>query len=130
MLGEFFKKKENPPTPPATVQPPPIEVGKEVYSKDPKTGQAVYHRAMSAENQQVYMNVIQKNINLAQQFLVASRNFSNYLEQVMVINKGINESEKEIGVTKIKIRDEMKIDNRWDVNMNLGVWERRDPPNG
>ena len=127
---EIFKKKTPLVEEPKSPQPEVLEVGKQITFKDPKTSEHVYQIALSPAQRQEMMVAMQKNGQLAQQFLSASRNFLIFIEQAMIANKNISESEKEINTIKTKFRDDLKLDPRWDFNFNLGVMERREPPNG
>ena len=134
MLGELMKalnpKKETPPTTPELKPTEAFQVGKQVTFKDPKSGEHVYQIAMTAENRAAVMQTMQKNANIAQRFLQTSRQALIFQEQSAQANREITESEKEINTTLDKIRDEMKLDKRWGLNMQLGLLERRDPPSG
>ena len=134
MLGELMKalnpKKETPPPGAQLAPAEAFQVGKQVTFKDPKTGEHVYQIAMTAENRSAIMQAMQKNANIAQRFLQTSRQALIFQDQSAQANKEITESEKEINTTLDKIRDELKLDKRWGLNMQLGLLERRDPPSG
>lgn len=116
----FFNKPE-------TVEPK-VEAGKEIQFKDPKTGELVWQRPLNNDQKKMIMDAMQKNAICAQVFMQLSRSLITAQERLIVENKNILASEKEIGDIVTKFRDEYKLDRRWGLNMNLGVLERRDPP--
>lgn len=129
---DFFKKKQSKVE---TIDIVPQEVaamktGEEVQFKDPKTGEFVYQRAISAEQRKNVMMSMQKNAQLANQYISTSRQALQIEDQIRAINKAITDSEKEINDTITAVRDELKLDRRWGLNMQLGVLERRDAPGG
>src|SRR3990167_10113632 len=131
-MFDFFKPK------PATVQPSPnpalpptdttFEVGKEVQIRDPKTGEYIYRMAMSPENRKMIFDVIQKNSGVGQRLINLAINIAGILRQLEIEDKGRIASEQLIETTITKVRDDMKLDRRWGLNMQLGVLERREPP--
>ena len=138
-MFDFFKKKPTPTplsqgTPPTQqgLQPIPnettFEVGKEVQIRDPKTGEFVYRMAMSPENRKAIFDVIQKNSGVGQRLINLAVNIAGILRQLEIEDKGRIQSEQLIETTITKVRDDMKVDKRWGLNMQLGVLERRDPP--
>ena len=133
MLGLFEKKKDSvvPLTPPITdAVPQAFETGKEVQFKDPKTGEFVYQRALSADQRKFVMDAMQKNAQLANQFIGVSRQVILAQEQAASIHKSIMASEQEINKAIQKVLDDEKLDKRWRLNFQLGLIERRDPPSG
>ena len=124
----LFKKEEVKVATPTETPPQIFETGKEMQFKDPKTGEFVYQRAITAENKKILMDAMNKNGGLANQFMQVCRQQIAVAEQIDVVNKAIKESEKEINDTITKIREELKLDRRWGLNMALGVLERRDAP--
>ena len=130
-MFDFFKPKPaTTPTPSPTL--PPIDttfqVGKEVQIRDPKTGEFVYRMAMSPENRKIIFDVIQKNSGVGQRLINLAINIAGILRQLEIEDKGRITSEQLIEATITKIRDDMKLDRRWGLNMQLGVLERREPP--
>ena len=127
---DFFKKK--PDTQPAQPNPPTndttFEVGKEVQIRDPKTGEYIYRMAMSPENRKIIFDVIQKNSGVGQRLINLAVNIAGILRQLEIEDKGRIQSEQLIETTITKVRDDMKVDKRWGLNMQLGVLERREPP--
>ena len=131
-MFDFFKPK------PATVQPSPnpalpptdttFEVGKEVQIRDPKTGEYIYRMAMSPENRKMIFDVIQKNSGCGQRLINLAVNIAGIFRQLEIEDKGRIASEQLIETTITKVRDDMKVDKRWGLNMQLGVLERREPP--
>lgn len=130
MLG-LFKKEEKKDVPAGEASSGLVfETGKEIQFKDPKTGEFIYQRALSAEHRKILMDAMGKNAGLANRFMQAARQKLLIDEQVVNLNKEIVVSEKEINDEITKVRDELKLDRRWGLNLQLGVLERRDPPNG
>ena len=127
-LAHFFKKEEEPKVELPTITP--LEVGKEVTFKDPKTGEFIYQRALSADQRKSIMTIMQKNGQLANQFIGVCRQEIAIGEQKLAVVKAIADSEKEINDIVNKVRDDLKLDKRWGLNMQLGCLERRDPPDG
>src|SRR3990167_2921624 len=130
-MFDFFKPKPaTTPTPRPTL--PPIDttfqVGKEVQIRDPKTGEFVYRMAMSPENRKIIFDVIQKNSGVGQRLINLAINIAGILRQLEIEDKGRIASEQLIETTITKVRDDMKLDRRWGLNMQLGVLERREPP--
>ena len=130
-MFDFFKPKPaTTPTPSPTL--PPIDttfqVGKEVQIRDPKTGEYIYRMAMSPENRKIIFDVIQKNSGVGQRLINLAINIAGILRQLEIEDKGRITSEQLIEATITKIRDDMKLDRRWGLNMQLGVLERREPP--
>lgn len=129
-----FKKPIDIATTPPTSDPIPttppniLEVGKEHYFKDPKSGESVYQRAMTAEQRGSIMQAMTKNAGAAQKLIMVSRQKIAVDTNFMAVEKEIQESEKVINDIITKIRDEMKLDRRWGFNPQLGILERRDPP--
>ena len=107
-----------------------FEVGKEVMVRDPKTGESIYRMAMSPQHKQLILTTIQKNSGVGQGLINLAVNLANILRQLDLTDKTRITSEKEIEDTISKVRDDMKIDKRWGLNMQLGIFERRDPPEG
>lgn len=105
-----------------------FEVGKEVMIRDEKSGESIYRMAMSPQHKQLILSTIQKNAGVGQGLLNLAVNLANILRQLEATDKVRMTSEKEIEDTITKVRDEMKIDKRWGLNMQLGVLERREPP--
>ena len=105
-----------------------FEVGKEVMIRDPKTGEHIYRMAMSPENRKKIFDVIQKNAGVGQRLINLSINLASILRQLDIEDKGRIESEKTIEVVMNQIRDDMKVPKMWGLNMQLGVLERREPP--
>lgn len=131
MLGNLFKEKKV-----ETIDVKSetagmaFETGKEVQFKDPKTGEFVYQRALTAEQRKSLMDAMQENAACANKFMMACRQRVAIEEQIASINKEITASEKRINDSITKVRDDLKLDRRWGLNMQLGVLERRDPPTG
>lgn len=129
----FLKKRETATTTainPAPSTPQPIETGKETFTRDPKTGEAIYQRAMSPEHLAKVMGAMNQNIKAAQNFVMVGRQKMAMDAQLIAAEKQIVETEKQINEIVSKVRDELSLDRRWGVNLQLGVLERRDPPNG
>src|SRR3990167_2912897 len=134
-MFEFLKKKSDVPQAQATlppIQPLPndttFQVGKEVQIRDPKTGEYVYRMAMSPENRKMIFDVIHKNSGVGQRLINLAVNIAGIFRQLEIEDKGRIASEQLIETTITKIRDDMKLDRRWGLNMQLGVLERREPP--
>lgn len=132
MLSLFNKKEEvkpEPITPP--VDPNPVfEVGKERTYKDPKSGEFVYQRAMTAEQKSNVMKALQKNAAHVNAAVQLSRQFAAVLKTLMDNDNKIAECDKEIGEAVQRVRDEQKISKQWLLNPNLMILERREPPEG
>lgn len=128
----FIKKIEHPKTEPVGLDGAGqvFETGKQVTFQDPKTGEFVYQMALTPEQRKSVMDTMTKNANLANKFIQASRQRIAIEEQVSQVHKEIIASEKEIQDAITKVRDEHKLDKRWGLNMQLGLLERREPPNG
>ena len=107
-----------------------MEVGKEVQIRDPKSGEFIYRMAMSAENRKFIFDTIQKNAGVGQRIMTLAINLTAILRQMDAEDKVRIDSEKAIELAVTKVRDDMKIDKRWGLNMALGVLERREPPDG
>ena len=130
-MFDFFKPKPATIPPPNPALPPTdttFEVGKEVQIRDPKTGEYIYRMAMSPENRKMIFDVIQKNSGVGQRLINLAINIAGILRQLEIEDKGRITSEQLIEATITKIRDDMKLDRRWGLNMQLGVLERREPP--
>jgi len=130
MLGLFEKKKEEPKaeTPPPTNQP--LEIGKEVTFRDPKTGEFIYQRALTQDQRKTIIEPIQRNsmsANKAIQLFIA---LTGWLENAAAVKAEIVKTEKEIVDAKQKIRDELKLDRQWDINPQTMNFEKRVPPSG
>ena len=121
----FLKKEKAVETPLAT---PIFESDKEVQFKDPKTGEYIYQRPLTADQRRDIMAAMQRNAQAAQAFLQASRQVLMLEEKQIAESKAIVASEKEINDIINRIRDDLKLDRRWGFNMQLQVLERRDPP--
>lgn len=126
----LFKKQDNVVVPPIVGTPKTFEAGKEVTFRDEKTGEFVYQRSITADQRQECFQNMQENGMLANQFIAMNRQRMAMEIQIDNVNNQINASEKKINEAIEKIRDDMKLDRRWNLNMNLGVLERRDPPTG
>ena len=111
-------------------QPTTFEVGKQISFKDNKTGEMVFQIAMNPDQRKALMGSMVKNSGVANRFMVTSRQKLQLEEQLTALNKEITDSEKEINEIINKVRDELNLDKRWGLNIQLGVLERRDPPNG
>ena len=118
----------NPQSPIPPPEPTNFEVGKEIQSRDPKSGEFIYRIAMSPENRKMIFDTIQKNAGVGQRLLNISINLAAILRQLDVEDKLRIESEKTIEGAVNKVRDEMKLGKMWGLNMGLGVLERREPP--
>ena len=143
---EFLKSKIHnltkpnlPTTPPPGLTPPPpsfslppnetvFPVGKEVYHRDPKTGEHIYRMAMSPENKKKIFDVIQKNAGAGQQLINLAVNIAGILRTLDTVDKGRIESEKAIEAVMNQVRDDMKVPKMWGLNMQMGLLERREPP--
>jgi len=113
------------------LKPPQVfKTGEQTQFRDPKTGEFVYQYPISMEHRKTLMESIQKNAQCANQFIALNRQRMNIDGQVAAVNAQINASEKEINDVITKVRDDLKLDKRWGLNMQLGVLERRDPPTG
>ena len=84
--------------------------------------------AMSPENRKAIFDVIQKNSGVGQRLINLAVNIAGILRQLEIEDKGRIQSEQLIETTITKVRDDMKVDKRWGLNMQLGVLERREPP--
>ena len=132
--------KPNNPTPPVGLQPAGValpnlpqeqttfEVGKEVMIRDPKTGEHIYRMAMSPENKKKVFDVITKNAGVGQRLINLSVNLAGILRQLDIEDKGRIQSEKDIEAVMNQVRDDMKVPKMWGLNMQLGLLERREPP--
>ena len=130
-MFDFFKPKPaTTPTSSPTLPPTDttFQVGKEVQIRDPKTGEYIYRMAMSPENRKMIFDVIQKNSGVGQRLINLAINIAGIFRQLEIEDKGRIASEQLIEATITKIRDDMKLDRRWGLNMQLGVLERREPP--
>ena len=122
----FFKKKE---PPPVAIPPPKVfEPGKEITFRDEKTGMFISQRPLNEEQRKAYFAKIQENAGLANQFIIDSRNFIAHFRRLNDCFDKIDASEKQIREVVNKILDEEKLDKRWDVNPQLGVLQKTDPP--
>jgi hypothetical protein len=130
MLNLFKKPEEAKAEAPQPSAGLAFETGKEVQFKDPKSGEFVYQRAISPEHRKLLMDAMQKNAQCANRFMQVCRQELMFSEQKSAINKEIIASEKEINDHINVVRDDLKLDRRWGLNLQLGVLERRDPPNG
>ena len=140
-MFDFLNKKLNLPKKPsvqASAPPPAInqlgetifEVGKEMMTRDPKTGEYIYRIALSPENRKKSFDVIQKNGGIGQGLINLAINLVNILRQLDSVEKTWVTNQKEIDNVVTEIRDAMKIDKRYLLNPGLGVLERREPPEG
>jgi len=126
-----FLKKENKVVKENINQSSPVlQSGKEVQFKDEKTGEFVYQYPLSADQRKSIMETMRKNGQIANNFIAICRQEFTIKDQKEATYKAIIESEKEINEKVSEIRDELKLDRRWGLNMQLGVLERRDPPEG
>lgn len=123
----WFNKEEKSETA-TTPQPQAFETGKEIQFKDQKSGETIYQRALSADHRKEVMDAMQRNASCANQFMNVSRQRIVVEEAIAKANKAIADSEKEINDIITKVRDELKLDRRWGLNIQLGILERRDPP--
>lgn len=135
-LANLFKSVPTQPLPSLASIPPPspqqttFEVGKEVMIRDPKTGEHIYRMAMSPENKKKIFDVITNNAGVGQQLINLSVNLAGILRQLDITDKGRIESEKAIEAVMNQVRDDMKVPKMWGLNMQLGLLERREPPDG
>lgn len=127
-MFNIFKKEVPLAQPASVVTQPVLETGKEIQFKDPKSGEMIYQRALSPEHRKSVMEAMQRNASAANQFMGACRQRLAVEDQVGKANKAITDSEKEINDIITGVRDELKLDRRWGLNIQLGVLERRDPP--
>lgn len=135
MLGLLKQKLHEATKPPESAkstppEPSAFEVGKEVMIRDPFSGEFVYRMAMTPENRKKIFDIIGRNAGVGQRLINLSVNLAAILRQLDLEDKSRIESEKAIETVVNEIRDEMKIPKVWGLNMALGVFERREPPEG
>lgn len=131
MLDKLFGKKEEI-SPIQVAQPTPevFNANEEKQFKDPRTGEVVFQRSMTAEQRTQIFTAMKKNADAAQKLIGMSRQRLNIEKQLIKIEDEIVATEKEVNDIITKIRDDLKLSRQWGLNMQLGVLERRDPPNG
>lgn len=134
-MFDFFKKKEDHlhgsgNASPGTEPPKVFETGKEIQFTEPLTGMHIYQRALSDEHRKLIMVEIQKQQITVSEFINISRQYLAWQERMILAEKNIRENEQKINIVKDKIRDDLKLPKIWDINPQLIVLEKREPPGG